>query len=191
VEPSSGLRTKRLLLRRWRVEDLPAFAAINADPAVMEHFPSTLSPQESTALADRIERCFEHRGYGLWAVEVLGEEDFIGFVGLAPVEVAVSFAPAVEIGWRLARSHWGRGLATEAARAALAFGFGELELAEVVSFTATRNLRSRGVMERLSMRRDPREDFEHPELAPGDPLREHVLYRIGRVRWREAYREPR
>jgi RimJ/RimL family protein N-acetyltransferase len=178
VHGDLSLKTERLLLRRWRSADLPALATINADPAAMELMPATLSLAESAALIERMEACFETHGYGLWAVEMPGEASCIGFVGLSPVDLNVPFAPAVEIGWRLARGFWGRGLATEAASRALAFGFGQRGLAEIVSFTAERNMRSRRVMERLGMHRDPREDFEHPLLAVGDPLRRHVLYRL-------------
>lgn len=149
----------------------------------MEHFPSTLSTRESAALVERTEACFEQRGYGLWAVETTTQKrPFIGIVGLSPVELDLPFAPAVEVGWRLARAYWGRGYATEAASAAIAFGFDRLHLDEIVSFTAGANLRSQRVMERLGMKRDPHGDFEHPRLPVGDPLRAHVLYRIGRTR---------
>ncbi len=178
------LKTERLLLRRWRPADLSPFAAINADPRVMEYFPAPLSSVESAALLERIELCFEDRGYGLWAAEVPGEAALIGFVGLAPVELEIAFAPAVELGWRLAPQFWGRGLASEAARATMRCAFEELELPSLVSYTAASNLRSRRVMERLQMRRDPGEDFEHPLLPEGHPLRAHVLYRIDAARWR-------
>jgi RimJ/RimL family protein N-acetyltransferase len=171
------LRTERLLLRRWRSSDVGAFAALNADPAVMEYFPAPLSATESVAMIERIERCFEDRGYGLWAVELRTEGAFAGFVGLAPVEIEVAFAPTVELGWRLAHPFWGRGIATEAASAAMAVGLGELGLPELVAYTAVRNLRSRRVMERLGMRRDPAEDFTHPGLPASHPLAAHVLYR--------------
>lgn len=172
------LRTERLLLRRWRDEDREPFAALNADPAVMEHFPDPLVREESDALAARIEREFERHGFGLWALELRGG-GFIGFAGLAVPPFEAHFTPAVEVGWRLARSAWGNGYATEAGRAALAFGFERLGLAEIVSMTAVGNARSRAVMERLGMTRDPADDFEIPTLPPGDPLRAHVLYRIG------------
>ncbi len=174
------LQTERLLLRRWRSEDLPPLAAMNADPAVMEHFPATLSAAESATSMERVEACFDAHGYGRWAVELPREAAFVGFVGLSPVDIDVPFAPAVEVGWRLARAFWGRGIATEAAAAAAAFGLRELQLAEVVSFAAVGNLRSRRVMERLGMRHDPAEDFDHPLLPAGDPLRRHVLYRLDR-----------
>jgi RimJ/RimL family protein N-acetyltransferase len=172
------MRTSRLLLRRWRDDDRLPFAEMNADPAVMEHFPGRLTAAESDALADRIEAGFDERGYGLWAVEVIDGPPFVGFVGLAPVLFEAGFTPAVEVGWRLARPHWGQGYATEAARAALAFGFDDLGLAEIVSFTVPGNVRSRAVMERLGMRHDPGGDFDHPRIPEGHPLRRHVLYRL-------------
>ncbi|MGA8353890.1 MAG: GNAT family N-acetyltransferase [Solirubrobacteraceae bacterium] len=174
------LQTDRLLLRRWREQDLIPFAQLNADPVVMEHFPCTLSAAESSALAKRIEECFAQHGYGLWAVEVPGQAPFIGFVGLWPVRPELPFAPAVEVGWRLAHDFWGHGYATEAAQAAIAFGFQELGLQEIVSYTAEVNTRSRRVMERLGMSQDPTEDFEHPLLSQDSLLRQHVLYRLHR-----------
>ncbi len=184
------LRTERLLLRRWRPEDLEPFAALNADPTVMKFMPTTLSAAESARLIERIEAGFEANGYGLWALELPRQAPCVGFVGLAPVAVELSFAPAVEVGWRLARSLWGRGLATEGASAALAFGFEECGLHEVVSFTAQGNRRSRAVMARLGMHHDPGEDFDHPLLAAGDPLRRHVLYRLDPVDWKNARALP-
>lgn len=186
MDSGPRLRTQRLLLRRWQERDLRPLAAINADPQVMEHFPSTLTMGETQALIARIEACFAKRGYGLWAVEVRADASLAGFVGLWPVEAGLPFAPAVEVGWRLARSHWSRGYATEAASAAVAFGFDRLGLREIVSLTARDNARSRSLMERLGMWRDPREDFEHPLLPPGSPLRAHVLYRLSSEAWREA-----
>lgn len=175
------MQTDRLLLRRWREQDLIPFAQMNADPVVMEYFPSILSAAESAALAKRIEECFAQRGYGLWAVEVPGQAPFIGFVGLWPVRPDVPFAPAVEVGWRLAHDFWGHGYATEAAQAAIAFGFQELGLQEIVSYTAKVNTRSRRVMEKLGMSRDPTEDFEHPLLPQDSRLRRHVLFRLHRA----------
>jgi RimJ/RimL family protein N-acetyltransferase len=180
--PAPTLHTPRLCLRPWRAEDLPAFAALNADPRVMEFFPKTLNRAESDARAARIRDEFARRGFGLWAVEVPGVADFIGFVGLTVPGFEAHFTPCVEIGWRLAFEHWCRGYATEAARAALAFGFDpdRLALDEVVSSTTTANRRSRAVMERLGMARSPADDFDHPALPEGHPLRRHVLYRIRR-----------
>ncbi len=172
------LRTERLLLRPWRLADRAPFAALNADPTVMEFFPATLTKDESDALAARIDGDLQWHGYGLWAVEIPGEAPFIGFVGLSATEADMPFPHAIEVGWRLARAYWGRGLASEAARAALAYGFDELGLEEIVSLTAVRNVRSRRVMERLGMSCDPAEDFTHPDLPAEHPLAPHVLYRL-------------
>ncbi|MHC5538838.1 GNAT family N-acetyltransferase [Singulisphaera rosea] len=174
------LRTARLRLRPWCDEDLEPFAALNADPEVMECLPKRMSREESDALAARIRDRFREQGYGLWAVEVSGEVSFIGFVGLHHIRFEASFTPAVEVGWRLARGHWGKGYATEAARASLRFGFDQLGLKEIVSFTVPHNVRSRAVMERIGMTRRAEEDFDHPTLPEGHPLRRHVLYRVQR-----------
>ena len=171
------LERQALVLRR-PLEDREPFAAINADPAVMEYFPSTLTRGQSDGLAERIDGELRREGYGLWALEIPTEAPFIGFVGLQATNAEMPFTRTTEIGWRLARSYWGRGLATEAARAALAFGFDELALSEIVAFTATGNLRSRRVMERLGMRHEPAADFVHPKLVAGHPLALHVLYRL-------------
>jgi RimJ/RimL family protein N-acetyltransferase len=144
----------------------------------MEYFPSTLTRPESDALAERIALDIQWRGYGLWAVEIPDETPFIGFVGLSATEADMPFAQAIEVGWRLARAYWGHGLASEAARAALAYGFDELELDEIVALTAVDNVRSRRVMERLGMRCDPADDFIHPDLPAEHPLAAHVLYRL-------------
>jgi RimJ/RimL family protein N-acetyltransferase len=177
------LRTDRLILRRWRPADREPFAALNADPVVMEHFVSTLSREESDELADRLDDRLNDQGWGVWAVEAPDVAAFIGFVGLNPPRFEAHFTPAVEVGWRLARPHWGRGYATEAARAALDVGFGDLAKEEIVSFTTPGNLRSRAVMERLGMSRDPADDFDHPDVRTGHPLRRHVLYRLARTDW--------
>lgn len=177
------LRTSRLILRRWRDTDRAPFAALNADPVVMEHFRAPLGREESDDLADRITADIDERGWGLWAVEIPGTVAFAGFIGLNPATFDAPFTPAVEIGWRLAREHWGSGFATEGARAALSFGFDALALDEIVSFTTHGNARSRRVMERLGMRRDPADDFDNPNVPDGDPLRPHVLYRLDRATW--------
>lgn len=176
---SPAIRTSRLVLREWRDKDLEPFAALNADPAVMEFFPHPLDRSESDAAAGRIRDHIQQHGYGLWAAEVPGVASFIGFVGLAVPRFEAHFTPCVEIGWRLARSYWGHGYATEAARAALDFGFRQLRLEEVVSFTVPANVRSRAVMERIGMTRSPADDFDHPAMPEGHPLRRHVLYRVG------------
>ena len=178
-DPEAGpvLRTERLLLRRWRDEDLEPFAALNTDPEVMRYFPSTLTRAESDAMVARIEASFDERGYGLWAAEVVGGPPFIGFIGLALQTFPAHFTPAVEVGWRLAKAHWGNGYAPEGALEALDFAFGTLALDEVVSMTTVANAKSRRVMEKIGMTRDPADDFEHPNV--NDPrLRPHVLYRI-------------
>lgn len=177
---SESLRTERLLLRRWRESDRLPFQAVNADPRVMEHFPAPLTSPESDALLDRAQEHFNRHGFGPFAVELLESDEFIGFIGLSIPAFAAPFMPAVEIGWRLAFEHWGRGLATEGARAALAFAFNELDLGQIVSFTVPANLRSRRVMEHLGMTHNPEDDFDHPNLPAGHPLRSHVLYRISR-----------
>lgn len=177
------LETARLRLRRWRDDDRMPFAALNADPVVMEHFPSTLSRAESDALVDRIENGFEERRWGLWAAEAREPSVFVGFVGLNPATFDAPFTPAIEIGWRLGREHWGHGYATEGARAALDFGFDELALDEIVSFTTHANMRSRRVMERLGMHHDPANDFDNPNVPVGHPIRPHVLYRLDRISW--------
>lgn len=173
------LFSDRIRLRRWHDEDREAFATMNADAQVMEFFASRLSRVESDAMVDRIEAHFSERGFGLWAIEVPEVAPFIGFAGLSVPRFSARFMPCVEVGWRLAFEHWGHGYATEAARLALGYGFGTLALPEIVSFTSATNQRSRAVMERLGMRRDPADDFDHPALPEGHPLRRHVLYRLG------------
>jgi RimJ/RimL family protein N-acetyltransferase len=176
------IRTARLALRQWRDSDRAPFARINADPRVMEFFPKTLDRQQSDAMVDRIYGGLAKRGWGLWATELSGTQEFIGFVGLNPTLMDLPFCPCVEIGWRLAADHWGKGYATEAARAALDIGFGTLGLDEIVSFTAQSNQRSQAVMQKLGMRRDDYE-FDHPNIAQGHALRRHCLYRLSRQEW--------
>jgi RimJ/RimL family protein N-acetyltransferase len=178
------LETPRLRLRSWRDEDLAPFAAMNADAEVMRYFPKPLSRRSSDALAALIRGNMAKHGWGLWAVDVKAGPSFAGFVGLAIPTFKAKFMPAVEIGWRLSRDCWGRGFATEGAQAALAFAFGRLNLAELVSFTVSGNQRSRAVMERLGMTHNAAEDFDHPMIAAGSPVRRHVLYRLTQKRWR-------
>lgn len=177
--------TPRLILRQWKPEDRAPFAALNGDPVAMEHFPATLSRAESDALADRIEGLIAERGWGFWAVELKATGEFIGFTGLHVPRADLPMSPCVEIGWRLSREHWGRGYATEAAEAALAIGFTRLDLAEIVSFTALRNLRSQKVMQRLGMQWDADGTFEHTSVPEGHPARTHCLYRLSRDAWAE------
>jgi ribosomal-protein-alanine N-acetyltransferase len=175
------LCTPRLLLRHWREEDRAPWAAMNADPAVMEHFPATLTRTEADAWIDRVGRDLETRGWGLWALEELATGRFLGFTGLNVPRFEARFTPAVEIGWRLRRDAWGSGFATEAARGVLAVAFEDLGLPELVSFTAVPNERSQAVMRRIGMTRDPADDFDHPSLPADSPLRRHVLYRLRRA----------
>jgi RimJ/RimL family protein N-acetyltransferase len=174
------IASDRLRLRRWLPSDRGPFAEMNADLSVMEFFPAVLSREESDELAARIEAHFDQFGFGIWAVEIPEITPFAGFIGLSIPRFEASFTPCVEIGWRLARQYWGRGYATEGARAALAFGFETLQLDEIVSFTVPTNVRSRRVMEQLGMTHRPGDDFDHPLLPEGHALRRHVLYRIGR-----------
>jgi RimJ/RimL family protein N-acetyltransferase len=174
--------TARLRLRQWRLSDFAPFAAMNADPRVMEFFPELLRAPESHAMARRIRSLLATRGWGLWAVEEHAGAPFVGFVGLHEPALELPCSPCVEIGWRLAPAFWGRGYATEAARGALAVAFDLLDLDEVVSFTSRPNLRSQAVMQRLGMRADAA-TFEHPDVPAGSPLREHVLYRMRRADW--------
>jgi ribosomal-protein-alanine N-acetyltransferase len=165
-------------MRSWREDDLALFAALNADPVVMEHFPSTLTRQESDALVVRITAQLDDLGYGLWALEVRDSGEFVGFTGLALQTFPAHFTPAVEVGWRLKRSAWGHGYATEAALAALDYGFTDGGLDEIVSMTAVTNVRSQRVMQRIGMTHDPADDFEHPNVPDGHRVKPHVLYRI-------------
>jgi len=172
------LETERLLMRSWREDDLAPFAALNADPVVMEHFPSTLTRQESDALVVRITAQLDDLGYGLWALEVRDSGEFVGFTGLALQTFPAHFTPAVEVGWRLKQSAWGHGYATEAALAALDYAFSVAELDEIVSMTAVTNVRSQRVMQRIGMTHNPADDFEHPNVPDGHRVKPHVLYRI-------------
>jgi RimJ/RimL family protein N-acetyltransferase len=171
------LRTARLQLRPWIDADREPFARMNADPRVMQFFTAPLSRAESDALADRIRSHLEQHGWGLWAVDVPGVTPFAGFVGLSRPMFAAAFTPCVEVGWRLDTPYWGHGYATEAALAALAFGFDTLALPEIVSFTTESHRASRRVMERIGMTHDPRDDFDHPGVPADHPLHRHVLYR--------------
>jgi RimJ/RimL family protein N-acetyltransferase len=170
--------TSRLKLRAWKASDRQPFAAMNADRNVMEYFPKRLTRVESDELVKFIERHFRERGYGLWAVEVIDGAPFVGFVGLNYVTFDAPFTPATEIGWRLGHEFWGKGYASEAGLASLNFAFQELKLPEVISFTTATNLPSQRVMQRIGMDRDTKEDFNHPALPEGHPLRRHVLYRL-------------
>jgi RimJ/RimL family protein N-acetyltransferase len=173
------IETQRLILRRWRESDRAPFAAMMADPYVGYWLGGTMTHDEADAYLERVDRCFEALGYGRFAVEQRAEGRFLGFVGLAPVHESyrgLAIAGGIEVGWRLTREAWGHGYATEAARAAVDDGFSHVGLPEIVSFTAASNQRSRAVMERLGLVRDPTRDFDHPQLAADHPLRPHVVY---------------
>lgn len=174
---SLEIRTRRLLLRPWRPEDFQPFAAMNEDLRVMEFFPTVLDRERSDALAVEIQKHIDEHGWGFWAVEIPGEVRFAGFTGLNKLREDLPFAPGIEIGWRLARNFWDKGYASEAAQAVLETGFRRLCLQEIVAFTAVQNVRSRAVMSRIGMVYEG-ETFEHPGIAPGHPLKMHVLYRI-------------
>ena len=163
------LETNRLLLRQWHASDFPVFAQMNANEEVMQFFPAKLSAHESDAMAQRCHDLIQQRGWGFWAAQEKSSGAFIGFIGLHVPIADLPFSPCVEIGWRLSRTSWGKGLATEGASAALGFAFNELSLPEVVAFTALNNERSERVMKRLGMQRDER-TFRHPSLPKGHPL---------------------
>ena len=182
----SELSTPRLRLRQWRASDFEPFAALNADPRVMEFMPGLLSAAESDALARRSAEEIARLGFGFWATELRASGAFIGFVGLHVPSFEAPFTPCIEIGWRLERASWGNGFATEAAGECLRFAFESLALEEVVAFTVPPNRRSRAVMERLGMRRDPLGDFDHPRLPAEHLLRRHVLYRLRCEDWCRA-----
>ncbi len=179
------LRTERLLLRRWKESDLEPFARINSDPRVMEFMPKQLSRAESDQFVEQIENHFRRYAFGLYAAELQPDNSFVGFIGLSVPNFQAAFTPCVEIGWRLSYDFWGQGLATEGAKAIVRQAFG-MGLPAIVSFTAVQNMRSRRVMEKLGMKRDAAEDFDHPNLPPGHALARHVLYRLNRLDFAQA-----
>jgi RimJ/RimL family protein N-acetyltransferase len=186
VSPRVHIETERLRLRDWVDEDAEPFAAINVDPRVMEFFSKRLTREQSDAFLAGNRANIAADGWGLYAVEEKASGKFVGYVGLARPGFEAHFTPAIEIGWRLARSAWGAGCATEAARAVVDHAFGVLDLDALVSFTTEWNQPSRRVMEKIGMSRDPREDFLHPRVPPDHKLAPHVLYRIDRKTWRTA-----
>lgn len=175
------LQTQRLLLRPWRQSDLAPFSEINADPKVMEFYTHPLSLKESAALAEKIQKEYEERGYGFWAVEIPGVAEFIGYIGLNYWNKEHKLAPFIDIGWRLSSRFWGKGYATEGAREVLRYGFETLKLEEIFSLAQVDNARSRRVMEKLGMKTDPEDNFEHPTLPRGHYLSWHALYRLKRT----------
>ena len=180
------IETERLALRAWQIGDREEFARLNSDVRVMEFMPALLSPAQSDLFLDRIEQHFLRYGFGLFAVELRKDQRFIGTVGLMMPAFAAHFTPCVEIGWRLAADCWGCGLATEGAKAVVHHAFESLQMESLVSFTVPANVRSRRVMEKIGMTRDSADDFEHPNLPEGHPLRPHVLYRLSRTGWMRA-----
>lgn len=177
------ISTERLLLRQWTDDDFEAFYQINKDPEVMRYYPSTMNRQESDNMARRIQSLIEERDWGFWALELKENQQFIGFTGLHIPKANLPCSPCVEIGWRVAKTYWNRGYATEAARASLDYAFDHLILDDVVSFTANINKPSQAVMKKLGMA-DTRENFLHPDVPSGHELSEHVLYRITRDQWK-------
>ncbi|MCH7391519.1 GNAT family N-acetyltransferase [Acinetobacter dispersus] len=170
------IETARLRLRQWQAEDYASFAAMGTNPQVMEYFPKLLTRAESDAMIDKMKSIIETQGWGLWAVELKNNQQFIGFVGLHDQPTQFSFSPCVEIGWRLDQAYWGQGYAPEAAQAALAFAFDQLKLAKVVAFTTLENAKSQAVMRKLNMKKVS--EFQHPALVTEHPLSWHVLYEI-------------
>jgi RimJ/RimL family protein N-acetyltransferase len=172
------IETERLLLRHWKEEDREPFCRMNSDPRVMEFIPECMIRAESDLLFERINEHFRNHGFGLLAAELREKKSFIGYVGLAVPSFRAHFTPCVEIGWRLAADYWGRGFATEAARAVAKCAFGEFALDELMSFTVPENIRSRRVMEKMGMTHNAADDFDHPNLPEGHSLRRHLLYRL-------------
>lgn len=176
------ITTDRLILRQWVDADRDAWAALNADPTVMEFFPAPLDREQSDAACTTLQQRISDHGFGFWAAELRSTGAFVGMIGLADRPEGLPISPCIEVGWRLHQAFWGKGLATEGARASLDYAFGVLSRDEVVAFTATANVRSYRVMERLGMVRDVA-TFDHPSVPVGSPLREHLVYRITRTQW--------
>ena len=188
IEPRGGnLTTQRLVLRSWGDDDEESLFRLSTDPEVMRHFPAPATREQIAGMVSRHRDNLAAGRPGLYAVEVAETRTFIGFVGLAVPRFEAPFMPCVEIGWRLRREAWGHGFATEAAARALAHGFETLRLPEIVSFTTVANEPSRAVMRRLGMQHDPAEDFDHPSIPEGHPMRRHVLYRLTAEQWRAAH----
>lgn len=177
------IKTERLILRPWKKEDLEPLARMNSDPQVMEFFSSHLTREESLARLELYSKHIEDHGWGLWAVSVPGISDFIGWIGLWPITFQAHFSPAIEVGWRLLAEFWGKGYATEGARASIQYGFDVLKLDEIVATIVPANLRSKQVAEKLGMHTDPKDDFNHPLVPEGHILSRHVLYRIKANEW--------
>ena len=183
------IQTKRLILRQWREDDLEFFAEMNADPRVMEYFPAVKTFEESLQEYRAIVDHFEKYHYGWWAVSENNKSQFIGFIGLRYLEFPAAFTPKVEVAWRLRYDYWGKGYATEGAKASLRYGFERLHLPEIIPFTSQPNLRSKAVMERIGMHHSAKDDFDHPKLPEGHLLRRHVFYRIYYNEWKKSQEE--
>ena len=183
MREAEELETERLILRQWKDSDYPLFAEMSSDPVVMEFYPSTLSREESDAMANKIKGLIADQSWGFWAVERKKDQEFIGFVGLHKPTYELPVTECVEVGWRLRKEYWGKGYATEAAKEALRFGFETLKLKEIYSFASVLNKRSWAVMERLNMS-NTGNNFEHPSIPKGHSLREHVLYKITNEQWK-------
>jgi RimJ/RimL family protein N-acetyltransferase len=184
LDAPAELRTKRLILRRWRPGDVEPYVSMNADPHVMRFFPALLSREESETSYRKLAELIDMQGFGLWAAEIQASGDFIGFIGLHCPTFEAPFTPCVEIGWRLRKEYWGQGYAPEGAQEALRDGFERVGLDEIVSMTTTNNEPSMRVMEKIGMVRNIKDDFDHPRVPEG-PLKRHVLYRLTRSRWQE------
>jgi RimJ/RimL family protein N-acetyltransferase len=178
--------TKRLILRPWQQSDRQPFAALSADPEVMRHLMPLPTRALSDAWIDRQQAHLQRHGFCMWAVSPVGSDAFIGCVGLLQIGYEAHFTPAVEVGWRLARTYWGQGFAPEAAAAALAFGFDVVRLEQIVANTVPANTNSQRVMIKLGMARDTADDFDHPLVPPGHALRRQVLYRISSATWQQG-----
>lgn len=183
------LETERLILRRWQDSDLEPFSKITADPEVRRYYPSTLSKDETKAAIKRFEEHFEKESFGLWAVELKSNGEFIGYTGLNRPTIKAHFMPCIEIGWLLSKAHWGHGYAPEAAKKCLEDGFVRIGLDEIVSFTTVSNDKSIRVMEKLQMTRNPKDDYSHPFLPEGHPLKPHVLFRLSKAAWTSIQRD--
>lgn len=177
------IETERLILRTWKDEDALAYFHINQDPKVIEYLLGPLTMQEVHDFMAAANRQSEERGHTLWAAELKSTAELIGFVGLQYTSWPAHFTPAVEVGWRLGSQHWGRGYATEAANASLAYAFNECALSQIVSFTVPANVRSIRCMERIGLTRESQGDFAHPKLPTSHPLSQHVLYKISAEDW--------
>jgi RimJ/RimL family protein N-acetyltransferase len=181
------LETARLILRTWEDVDLDPMTAIDQDPKVREYLPGTSDRNATNANIQRFMQHYQTKGFSLYAVELKTTHEMIGFVGLMTPSFEAHFTPAIEIGWRLASKHWKKGYATEAAEAILHYGFTQLGLDEVVSFTVLNNLPSRRVMEKIGMRHNPNDDFDHPKIVDGSPLKRHVLYRLSKADYQRKF----